>query len=100
MKMKKTRLLWLGLILLVFPGLAWADCADVTRVTGHYVQGGHNIILYYLLRPVAYVNVPWCGILSESSVQLTSGYLCDGDKIIIDGVACSVFSVSLSSTSP
>ena len=98
--MKKNKFIWLGLTLLVLPGLAWADCTDVTRVTSHYVQGAHDIILYYRLTPVAYINVRSCNILPTSDIQLTSGYLCDGDKIIIDGEGCYIFSLRTSSFAP
>jgi hypothetical protein len=99
-EMKKNGFIGLGLMLLVLPGLAWADCVDVTRVTDHYVQGAHDIILYNRVTPVAYLNVPWCNISPRSSIQLTSGYLCDGDKIIVDGEGCPIFSLSTSSTIP
>ncbi len=96
--MKKHRFMLVGLILLVLPSLVLADCVDVTRVTDHYVQGAHDIILYSRMTPVAYVDVPWCNVSPRSSIQLTSGYLCDGDKIIIDGEGCPIFSLTTSST--
>ncbi len=98
--MKKRRFISLGLFLLILPSLVWADCVDVTRVTDHYVQGAHDIILYSRVTPVAYIDVPWCNVSSRSSIQLTSGYLCDGDKIIIDGEGCPIFSLTTSSTIP
>ncbi len=90
---KKSKLIFLGLIILFLPNLVWADCADVTRVTSYYIQGAHDVILYYRLTPVAYITVPWCNIFSGSTIQLTSGYLCDGDKIIVDGEACPIFTL-------
>ncbi len=96
--MKKRRLILLGLFLLILPSLVWADCVAVTRVTDHYIQGAHDIILYSGMTPVAYIDVPWCNVSPRSSIQLTSGYLCDGDKIIIDGEGCPIFSLTTSST--
>jgi len=97
--MKVSRLIFLGLILLFLPNLVWADCVDATRVTSYYIQGAHDFILYNRLTPAAYVNVPWCNIFSDSVIQTTAGYICDGDKVIIDGQACDIFSVRSSSFS-
>lgn len=95
----KERLVFLVLILLFLPNLVWADCVDATRVTSYYIQGAHDFILYNRLTPAAYVNVPWCNIFSDSVIQSTAGYICDGDKVIIDGQACDIFSVRSSSFS-
>jgi len=95
----KKRVLILGMcVFLLLSNLALADCADVSRATSYYVQGGHDVIIYNRLTPLAYVNVRWCNIYPDSSVQLTSGYICDSDKIIIDGIACDIFSLKTSST--
>ena len=91
--MMRKRLILLGLLLLLLPNLAWADCLDVSRTTSYYIQGAHEVILYSRMTPVAYISVPWCNIFSDSSVQVTKGYLCDSDKIIIDGEACPIFTV-------
>ena len=93
-----SRVIFLGLVLLFFPGLAMADCADASHATSYYIQGTHDFILYNRLTPAAYVNVPWCNIFSNSTIQITSGYLCDGDKVLIDGEACDIFSLKTSST--
>jgi len=91
--MKRKRLILFALVLLLLPNLAWADCLDVSRTTSYYIQGAHEVILYSRMTPVAYISVPWCNIFSDSSVQVTKGYLCDSDKIIIDGEACPIFTV-------
>jgi hypothetical protein len=91
--MRRKRLILLGLVLLLLPYLAWADCLDVSRTTSYYIQGAHEVILYSRNTPVAYISVPWCNIFSDSSVRVTKGYLCDSDKIIVDGEACPIFTV-------
>ena len=95
---KKDGVILLGLFLLLLPTLAPADCVDASHVTSYYIQGTHDFILYNRLTPAGYVNVPWCNIFSNSTIQITSGYLCDGDKVLIDGEACDIFSVKTSST--
>jgi hypothetical protein len=96
--MKRNILILLGFSLLLIPNLVLADCVDVSRTTSYYIQGAHDVILYYRLTPLAYISVPWCNILSDSSVLITKGYLCDSDKILIDGQACDIFSLKSSSS--
>ena len=97
-EMKRNILILLGFILLFAPNLVLGDCVDVSRTTSYYIQGAHDVILYYRLTPLAYINVQWCNIFSDSSVQITKGYLCDSDKILIDGQACDIFSLKSSTT--
>jgi len=95
---KGNRMIFLGLTLLFLPTLALADCIDASRVTDYYIQGSHDFILYNKLTPAGYINVPWCNIFSNSRIRITTGYICDGDKVLIDGEACDIFSVKTSST--
>ena len=97
--MKKHFFILWALILLLLPITAFADCVDVSRVTSYYIQGAHDVILYFRLTPLAYVNVAWCNIYSDSTIQNTAAYLCDSDKIIIDGEACDIFSIKSSTNS-
>ena len=91
------KVIYVGLFILFLPNLALTDCVDVRRTTSYYIQGAHNVILYNRLTPVAYINVPWCNIFSDSTVQVSTAYLCDSDKIIIDGEPCPIFTVRSSS---
>jgi hypothetical protein len=91
------KLICMGLLLFLLPGIVLADCVDLRRSTSYYVQGAHDIIVYSRLTPVAYINVPWCNISTDSTVQITTAYLCDSDKIIVDGVPCPIFTVRSSS---
>ena len=95
---RRGKMILLGLILLFLPNLVLADCVNASRATRYYIQGAHDFILYNWITPVGYVNVPWCNIFSNSTIQITSGYLCDGDKVLIDGGACDIFSLKTSST--
>ena len=94
---KKILILWV-VVFLLFPNLVLADCVDVSRATSYYIQGGHDVIVYNRLTPLAYINIRWCNLYPDSSVQLTTGYVCDSDKIMIDGQACDIFSLKSSST--
>jgi len=94
---KKVFILWV-LAFLLFSNLVLADCVDVSRITSYYIQGAHDVILYSRLTPFAYVNVHWCNLYPDSSVQLTTRYLCDSDKILIDGQACDIFSLTSTTT--
>jgi len=96
--MKRRNRAILGLILLFLPTLALADCIDASHVTSYYIQGTHDFVLYNRLTPRGYINVPWCNIFSDSRIQITTGYICDGDKVLIDGEACDIFSVKTAST--
>ncbi len=92
--MKKKVLIILSVFaLMLFSNLVLADCVDVSRATSYYIQGGHDVIIYNRLTPLAYVTIRWCNLYSDSSVQLTSGYLCDSDRIIVDGDACPIFTI-------
>ncbi len=82
--------------ILFFPNPATADCVDLTRSTSYYIQGGHAIIFYEGLRPVASVEVPYCVIRQDSNVRLTKNYVCDFDDIVIDGDICGIITVSSS----
>ena len=47
--------------------------------------------------PIARVAVPYCTLNPSSSIRLLKSYVCDGDKIMIDGSGCLIMSVSSSS---
>jgi len=65
-------------------------------MTGWYVEGAHNITLYRGMAPMAYLDVPYCNIKNDSNIRLNKAYLCDGDKILIDGEECTLVSVGSS----
>jgi hypothetical protein len=94
--MKRVLALLLGLSLLVLPNLASAGCADVSRATGYYIQGARDIIVYSQMTPLAYITVFQCNIGADSRIQFTKPYLCDTDRLIIDGDFCSIFTIRTS----
>jgi len=93
-------LMLMGLaIVLLCPGLVSSDCVDLKRATSSYVQGGHSIIFYEGVRPIARVDVPYCALSPTSIIRLVDSYICDGDNIMIDGSKCIIISISSASTS-
>jgi len=97
--MGKKIVILLGLgIALLSPSIALSDCVDLGRSTSLYVQGAHSIIFYGGLMPIARVDVPYCTLSVSSSIRLLNNYVCDGDKIIIDGSGCTIMSVSSTSS--
>ena len=96
--MGKKVLVLLGVaVALFFPSIVFSDCVDLGRATSSYVRGGHSIIFYGGLMPIARVEVPYCALSPSSSIRLLKSYVCDGDKIIIDGSGCLIMSVSSAS---
>jgi hypothetical protein len=87
-------------VTVLFPALALSDCADLSRATSWYVQGANRVIFYSGLRPIAYVDIPYCALSPTSSINLITSYVCESDRIIIDGVECIILSVYKTGTMP
>jgi hypothetical protein len=94
---KKIFLLFMALFFV--PSVVMGECLDVRGATDWYVQGGHTVIIYREITPLAYLNIPYCILRASSEIQLLKTYLCDGDKILIDGDRCTIRSVRSSSFS-
>jgi hypothetical protein len=91
------KILLFSLLLLSFPSFASADCVDVRGFTDMYVQGGHTLILYRGSTPVAFLSIPYCTLGPTSDIRLTKSYICDGEKIIVDGESCTILSIQSTS---
>ncbi len=96
--MTKLSLAVLCVIALLLPHVVFSDCVDLGRSTGWYVQGDHTLMFYSGKAPIARVTVPNCSIKPSSMVRLASNYLCDSDKVDIDGEACNIMTVTSAST--
>ena len=83
----------LGLILFVFPNLVFADCVDVRGFTSWSIEGGHSIVLYREYTPLAFLDLQNCSFSSNSSIRIIKTYICDSDKIVIDGEPCAIWAV-------
>jgi hypothetical protein len=96
---KKVLILFSFAMLLLSPNPVLSDCVDIGgRFTSFYIQGGHTIIFYRDSWPIAYLDVPYCSLDPSSNIRPIRNYVCDGDKIIVDGEACTIMNVYSSAT--
>ena len=84
-----------GLAILLFPTFASADCADLGRYTNWILESAHTVVFYAAQRPLARVEIPNCEIRPLSTIRLMNSYVCDSDKIVIDGISCNIISVEV-----
>jgi hypothetical protein len=94
--MKKNILIlaFLG-ILVVFPNLVLADCADLGSFSGFSVTGGNTVTLYSMNKPFVKFDVQG-NIDPTSKLQLVKGYVCDGDEVLVDGFKSTILNVTSS----
>jgi len=93
MKRNFLMLLCLGVVL-ILPNLVVADCADIGGFSSFCVSGS-TVTLYSGGTPYARFDVQ-CTIYPTSKLQLTKGYVCDGDEVLVDGFTCTIMNVSSS----
>jgi hypothetical protein len=74
-----------------------ADCVSLVGFTDWFAQETHNLVFYRGSRPLASLNVPYCSINPSSTILLIKSYVCDLDKIIIDGEECTIMTVTSAS---
>ena len=92
--MKKNILMLLCLgILLGLPHLAVCDCLDFGRVTSWYVQDENTIIYYSENKPVARIVLKDCTVNASSNIRLLKTYMCEEDRLLIDGEECAILSL-------
>ena len=87
--------LWMFLLSSV-PALA--DCVSLVSFTDWFAQDSHNVVFYRGSRPLATLNVPYCSVNPSSTILLIKSYVCDSDKIIIDGEECTIMTVTSASS--
>ena len=85
----------LSLAIIIFPAFVSADCADLGRYTSWILETSHSIVFYAVQKPLARVEIPNCEIRPLSTIRLLNSYVCDSDKIMIDGISCNIISVEL-----
>jgi hypothetical protein len=91
-----TLLILLGVLSL--PGLAMPDCTNFGHVTSWYVQDENTIIYYNQNTPVARIVLQDCTVNSSSNIRFTKSYMCDEDRLIIDGQECAIMSLTSASS--
>ena len=82
---------------LLSPNPALADCVSLAGFTSWFVEDAHNVIFYRGSRPLGSLNIPDCTINPSSRIHLIKSYVCDSDKIVIDGEECTIMTVTSSS---
>jgi hypothetical protein len=85
----------LSLAILLFPTFVSADCANLERITHWILETSHTVLFYVAQKPIARVEMPNCEISPLSTIRLLNSYVCDSDKILIDGVACNIITVKV-----
>lgn len=81
--------------LIFFANSLFADCADFSRYTSWAVQDEEKIVFYRGPVPIAIITLQGCRAAPNSGIRLTKAYLCDGDKIVVDGEECNIISIDL-----
>jgi len=82
------------LLLLFFPtSLLWADCVNLARYNSYVVENDKRIIFYRGSSPIAAATLQDCRVEPQSDIRLTTTYMCESDKIIIDGQQCNLLSL-------
>ena len=95
-----TKKIWILLFFSIFAlsaNLALADCLDLGSANSWYIEGAHTVVFYRGQRPMARVEVPYCTIYPDSQLRLTKSYMCDSDRIIVDGTPCTIMTISSAS---
>ena len=84
-------------MVLLFSTQALADCVSLVSFTDWFAQDTHNVVFYRGSRPLGTLNVPDCSINPSSTIRLSKSYVCDFDKIVIDGEECTIMTVTSAS---
>ena len=95
----KTRILLLfGLGVLLFPPtLASSDCTDLGRSTGVSVLDDKTIVYYVGNQPLAQIVLQDCTVNASSNIRLLKNYVCDSDRVVVDGQECAIMTLTLGS---
>ncbi len=80
-------------MMLFFSSLALADCVSLASFTDWVAQDTHKVVFYRGTRPLGTLDIPNCFVTPSSAVIIIKSYVCDSDKIIIDGEECTIMAV-------
>jgi hypothetical protein len=78
---------------LLLPNLLLADCLYFSGYTSWVVESERKIIFYRGDTPFATITLQDCKANPNTSIRLTKGYMCESDRIIIDGEECLIMSL-------
>ena len=85
----------LSVAILLLPAFASADCVDLGKFTSWILESSRTIVFYEEQKLLARVQIPNCEIRPLSTIRLINSYVCDSDKVLIDGIACQTVSVQI-----
>jgi len=88
-------LLVVSLSLCLASSFAWGDCVDLSKATNWSNINTHKIILYRGSKAIAVLDIPACEIYPSSNISLDKEHVCNGDKIIVSGVACDIHKITI-----
>ncbi|HSR09910.1 MAG TPA: hypothetical protein VLS90_00590 [Thermodesulfobacteriota bacterium] len=75
-------------------GLLRADCMDFSRSTSWSIDADQKIIFFRGAVPFAAIVLQDCPVNPNSNVRITKPYMCDSDKVIVDGTECGIVSLN------
>jgi hypothetical protein len=82
------------LVLALFlPSLLLADCLYLSGYTSWVIESDRKIIFYRGDAPFATITLQDCKVDPNSNIRLTKGYMCESDRIVIDGEECLIMSL-------
>ena len=93
--MRKIACLLISLVYGLASSFVWAACADLSNTTNWSNIATHRIIMYHGSKAIAVLEIPYCDIYPSSSIKLDKEYICDGDKILISNVACTIRNIEI-----
>ncbi len=70
-----------------------ADCLDFSNYDSYIIEGDNKIVFYRGRTPIAVITLQTCKIYPAADVRVTKAYMCDSDKIIINGEKCDILSL-------
>ena len=82
-----------GIGFLFVPALSLADCASVQRYSYIFFKSDRDLIVYRENLPIAEIRLRDCRVSADSTVFFTTGMMCDGAIVVVDGQRCEAFSV-------
>lgn len=93
--MRKFACLLVSLVYGLMSSFAWAACADLKNATNWSNLNSHKIIVYRENKAIAILDIPYCTIYPSSSIRIDKEYICNGDNIIVSGIACDIRNVAI-----
>ena len=80
-------------ILMIIPSVVFADCVTLRDFSSFSVEEGYKVTLYNGQTPFAKFDLQDCSVQPFSKIRFIKSYVCDGDKIEIDGSECVMLDV-------